>query len=486
MNFTICHLESFDFKAHPPLGVAYIASYLKKYLKFDNTTIIVKQSDMEKSIIKQKPDILGISAVTIEFKKAVKLAESIKENLDIPIIIGGSHITGIPYILPKSMDIGVIGEAEETMLELLDMYIKTGEFKPSQLKNIDGICFHDGKRVVINRMREFIEPLDKIPYPARELLDMEKNYLTPTITGTSTKIKKSTYILTSRGCPYNCVFCTAPLVWRRRLRFHSAEYVVGEIKQLVETYGLDEILIFDDLFTANKKRLREIVKLIREEKLNDRLTFTILSRSDTLDEEICQLLKNMNVKRINFGFESGSPRILKYLKRNTVTVEHNKRAIKLAKKHNFVISGYFMIGSPHETKEDMMLTLKFIKNNPIDLVTLCVTTAYPGTDIWEYAKKEEFVSDDMDWEKLYNSPRDANFIFLNKEMTKSEFLQIRKMIEREIGDKIFEVDFKITDVLSSYIIKYIISHPSEAWKYFYYSKLKGMVNRLSNRTPKVS
>jgi len=472
MNLTLCHLESFDFKAHPPLGVAYIASYLKKYLKFDNTTILVKQSDMEKSVIKQKPDILGISAVTIEFKKAIKLAETIKENLDIPIIIGSSHITGIPYILPKSMDIGVIGEAEETMLELLDIYIKTGEFKPSQLKNIDGICFHDGKRVVINRMRKFIKPLDKIPYPARELLDMEKNYLIPTKTGTSTKIKKSTYILTSRGCPFNCVFCTAPFIWRRKTRFHSAEYVVGEMKQLVETYDLDEILIFDDLFTVNKERLREIVKLIREEKLNKQLSFTCLSRSDTLNEETCQLLKKMNVKRINFGFESGSPKILKYLKKNTTTVEQNKRAVKLAKKHNFVVSGYFMLGSPHETKEDMMLTLKFIKNNPIDLVTLCVTTAYPGTELWDHAKKEGFVSDDMDWNLLYNSPRDEKFIFLNKEMTKNEFIKFRNMFEHEIGDKIFEVDFKISDVLSPYILKYIISHPSEAWKYFYHSKLK--------------
>lgn len=483
MNLTLCHLESFDYKAHPPLGLAYISSYLKKYLNFDNTSILVKKSDMVKSIIKQKPDILGISAVTLEFKKAVKLAESVKENLDIPIIIGGPHITCIPSILPESFDVGVIGEGEETMLQLLKLFIKNGEFEASQLKKIDGICFHkhggnDG--VVVNQMRELIEPLDKIPHPSRELLDMEKNYLIPTKTGTRKKVGISTHILTSRGCPFNCVFCAASLIWRRRARFHSPEYVVGEIKQLAERYGIDEILIFDDLFTQNKKRLREVVRLIREEKLDERLSFTCLSRTDTLDEETCQLLKKMNVKRLNLGFESGSPRVLKYLKRNTTTVEQNKRAIELAKKHDFVVDGYFMLGTPYETKKDMMLTLNFIKNNPVDVVTLSITTAYPGTELWGYAKQHGFVSDDMDWDKLDITPRDKEFILLNKEMTKSEFVEFYNMFRREIGEKIYDVDFKISNALSPYVVKYILSHPSEAWKYFYFSKLKGKVEQLKN------
>lgn len=480
MKLALCHLESFDYKAHPPLGLAYIASYLKKYADFDNISILVKKSDMANSVIDQKPDVLGISAVTLEFDKAVKLAERVKESLGIPIIVGGPHITCIPSILPKSMDIGVVGEGEETMLELAKLFMKNGGFEPSKLNGVKGICFHNNGRVVATDRRELIEPLDKIPYPARELLDMEKNYLIPTKTGTTKKVGISTHILTSRGCPFNCVFCAASLIWRRRARFHSPEYVVGEMVQLVERYDLNEILIFDDLFTQNKKRLREIVRLVQEEGLHDRLRFTCLSRVDTLDEETCRLLKRMSVKRLNLGFESGSPRILKYLKRDTTTVEQNKRAIELAKKHGFIVDGYFMIGTPHETKEDMMMTLDFIKDNPIDMVTLSVTTAYPGTDLWEYAKEHGFVSDDMDWNKLDITPRNKDFILLNKEMTKDEFQKFYETFKEEIGEKIYDVDFKVSNVLSPYVIKYIVSHPSEAWKYFYFSKLKGKVDRFKN------
>jgi radical SAM superfamily enzyme YgiQ (UPF0313 family) len=191
-----------------------------------------------------------------------------------------------------------------------------------------------------------------------------------------------------------------------------------------------------------------------------------------INEERLKLLKEMNVLQIDYGFESGSQRVLSYLKRDTTTVEMNRKAIELSHKYGFKTHGFFMIGAPDETKEDMMQTLKFIKENKVDTVTLCVVTPYPGTELWYDAKERGLVSDDMDWSKLDLTPEAGNFIYLNKTMSKEEFLQIYEDFKRQIETNQYAIDFKFKDLFSPFIIKYGITHPREAWKHFYYSMKK--------------
>jgi radical SAM superfamily enzyme YgiQ (UPF0313 family) len=412
----------------PTLGLGYIASYLRKYLNYNHVAIEITDRDQLEVIKKHKPDVVGFTAVTRNYNRIVRLAKRVKDELEIPTIIGGSHITYLPHTLPKEFDIGVIGEGEETMMELMDVFLREKEFDSHSLEKINGIAFHDGNQVKITSERRLIFPLDKIPFPARDLFDM-KSYLQSCGMISYSRPDRLVPIITSRGCPYRCTFCVAPRMYKY-VRFHSPAYVVNEIKSLIDEYDVKVIHISDDLFTTNKKRLREIVRLINREKINEKVGFWLNTRANELNEEVCKLLKKMNTIHVMMGFESGSQRILSFLKKNTVTVEQNRNSILLAKKYGFTVEGAFMIGAPGETKEDMMQTYKFIEDHPLDSFYASITTPLPGTELWELAKKEGKVSDDMNFDDLYTfNPRDflkdyEKYVVLTDEVSKREFVEI--------------------------------------------------------------
>ena len=464
MKFTMTHMSTEAMSGQPPLGIGYIASYLRKYSNI-NVSIIDREKNILDAIKRENPDVFGISSVTYEYANALQLAKQIKERFDIPVIVGGNHITIMPKSITSDFNVGVLGEAEETVKLLLENNLE-------KLENIDGICFKKNGDLVVNQRRKLIEPLDKIPYPARDLFNMKNHYTLPRRSGSSYKMSRATQMFTSRGCPFKCVFCSSSHFWQSRLRLFTPEYVIGEMKQLVENYRIDEISILDDLFASNKERLRKIVEYIKQEKINEKVNFHCLSRVDVIDKETIGLLKEMNVHQIDLGFESGSQRILNYLKNNTTTVEQNKRAIELAHSHGMNIHGFFIIGAPMETKEDMKMTLNFIKNNPINTVTLCVLVPYPGTGIWDEAKERGLVSDDMDWQKLFVTPKGDNFIYMNTQMPKQDFLEIYDDFKKQIEGKQYAIDFKFRDLLNPFILNYTVKHPREAWKHFYYSVKK--------------
>jgi len=453
---------------HPALGIGYIASYIREYLHLDDIAIVDKEKNPFKAIKKLNPDVLGIGFCTEDFNAAVQLAKQVKSELGIPIIAGGQHISLIQHTLSKVFDICVIGEGEQTMLELMQLYLKENEFKKSNLKKIHGIGFHNNGDVVLTERRELIRPLDKIPFPARDLFKM-KEYLAPRRSISDRMLSRGTQIMTSRGCPYKCVFCSSLNFWQS-VRYHSPTYVVEEMKELIEKYKIDGIVIFDDLFAADKKRLKEIIELMKKEKIIGQLIFRCYTRVNfAADEETCELLQKMGVTDVNFGFESGSQKILSYLKKNTVSIEQGKKAIKNCKKHDIHVNGCFILGSPSETKEDMLTTLKFIKDNPIDTISLCLLTPFPGTELWEYAKQKGLVSDDMDFSRLHVEPSDLdNSLILNETMSKEEFSKTYYMIKKEIEKLNLKVSFRLSHLFSFSLWKRIISHPITSSKYLYY------------------
>ena len=411
---------------HPSLGVGYLASYLRKYLHFKNITIIDKEKNTVDAILKQKPDIIGISSSTHFFNEALEIARKIRNRIDVPILIGGSHITALPDTLAGNFDIGILGEGEQTLLELMQIFLDYKEFAPKNLRNVKGIAYHYNGGIVMHERRPLIADLDTIPYPARDLYKMEKEYLIPRVTFSLNKLSKSTHILTSRGCCYFCTFCSSSAFWQR-IRYHSPEYVVGEIKQLIKNYKIDEIGIFDDLFIADKERFRKIVELLESEGLNDKCKYRIHGRANLIDEDMCKLIDRMNIKSVAIGFESQSSKVLNYLKKGTTTIEQNQKAVDMIKKSGLLkkdvsLTGLFMIGTPNETKEDMEATLKFIKENPIDELEVCVTTPLPGTELWEYAENKNLVSDYMDWDMLnIKSNCDNNIIMMDDAISKEDF-----------------------------------------------------------------
>ena len=339
------------------------------------------------------PNIVGISSVTQNFNLAKKYAEFAKGK-NIPVIMGGVHISMLPQSMPKSVVLACLGEAEETIVDVFRLFDEKKGFSKEDLNNIKGIAFWGEKsNLVITEPRPMIANLDHIKMPARDLLD----------------IGKHSYIFSSRGCPYRCSFCASSRFWNR-VRLFSAEYVVEEIKELYEKYGVRMISFFDDLFIISPERLKKITKLLKEKGLGGKIKFTCSCRANLVNEEIAKSLKGMGVVSVGMGLESGSQRILQYLKGDLTSVELNKNAVNVLKKYGIAVNASFVIGSPDETEAEMMETYNFIKNNPLDLVDVYVLTPLPGTPIWEYAKTRNLVSDDMDWSKL-----NVNFEVSHKE-----------------------------------------------------------------------
>ncbi|HIH43705.1 MAG TPA: B12-binding domain-containing radical SAM protein [Candidatus Methanoperedenaceae archaeon] len=405
-----------------PLGLAYIATYLREFMGFNNIRIIDGNTeDILPEIVKFRPDIAGISSMTMAHGYANELASEIKERLGIPLIYGGVHISTLPSSLSRSFDIGVIGEGEETMLELVRS-LEEHEPEKASLEKIKGIVYWKGGQLEYTERRPLIEPLDRIPIPDRDFLS--RDYFRPmTSFDGDTHIEGN--ILTGRGCPYRCRFCSTSVFWDR-VRLHSAQRVCDEIRTLVDGNGVDSILIWDDLFTISKKRTRDIADILKKEGITDRVIFSAQARANLINDDICEILNSMNVKSVGFGFESGSQKVLDYLKCGSVTVEQNKNAILTCKKHGLKVTGSLMFGNPGETLDDMKETLElidFMGQNGADLIWTFVTKPLPGTEFWEIAKSRGKVSDDMDWTILEQTD-DANPLMLDDSISKQEFRKI--------------------------------------------------------------
>jgi len=417
----------YSYWSYPPLGLGYIASYLREYYGVNRIKIVERpfEYDINNLIKRYKPNIVGISNTTQEYNTACAIASEIKKiDKSILVVTGGHHISALPNTLSKDIDIGVIGEAEETFTEIVKAHEK-GD--PSEFDKIQGIIYWKNKQLSRTEKRPLIKNLDKIPFPARDLM----------------KIGTYTHLLSSRGCPYRCIYCSSSKFWSS-CRFHSPEYVVEEIKEIIYRFGVRSIHFTDDLFIAQKKRVEKISKLIKKEKINEIAQFNCLARANLLNEEVIKHLKQMNIVALSFGFETGCENVLNRIKRGTVTVQQNKDALKLAKKYGMAVDGLFMIGAPNETKEEMLETYRFIKENPLNTAQINVMVPYPGTDIWEYAKSRNLVSEDMDWDLF-----DMDFVQNN-----DEFIVIDNAVTRhELNEMYFKIK-KATQEKQNFIGRY--------------------------------
>ncbi|MCX6695316.1 MAG: radical SAM protein [Candidatus Altiarchaeota archaeon] len=383
-----------------PFGLISLATYARDKGGFNDIKIIDLNFSEPDEVAKYKPDLIGISAMTVDYGKAISLAEHFRNTTEVPIILGGVHISTLPASFKPVFDVGVVGEGEETLLELLRLFENKGEFNPKDLESIMGVVYRSDEWLKQTPRRPLIEPLDIIPIPDRDYMDPK--YFEPTLIFYQNQVVPKAHMMTSRGCPYKCVFCSTSKFWSK-IRFHSAEHVVEEIKYLHNKYGVKHISIEDDLFTVNLDRLEEIKKGLAREGLLGEVTFNCQPRANTISERTCQIMRDLNVKTLGFGFESGCEKTLKYLKGGSVTVQQNKEAVKMCVKYGFNVTGSLIFGSPGETIPDMEETLKFIDflhEAGAANVWNFVMTPFPGTQMWEIAKQRGKVSDDMDWNKL--------------------------------------------------------------------------------------
>jgi len=398
-------------KRYPPLGLAYLASYLDEH-GHKNIAINKKIED----VLSSKPDIVGISSVTQNYDIAIEIAQKIKEELEVPVFLGGNHISALPSSLPECVDIGVLGEGEQTVLEIMELF-DDGKFKTDEFYDVPGIVFWDDKKLHITAKRPLIDNLDSIPPPKRELFLDEWGY----------EFKENMYMMTSRGCPYKCVFCSSSTMWEKT-RFFSAEYVVNEIKDIIEKFNVSTINIYDDLFISNRTRLHKIVELVREEGLHEKTRFTCNIRAEIFNEDVARLLKSMNMWVVSFGAESGSDRVLSWLGKGTV--QGNQNVIDICNRVGMGVACSFIFGSIIETKIDALKTYDFIKNNKNKLLFADVypLVPFPGTKLWELLIKNNIISDkkiklsnlDLD----YDSFDIDKYLILTENLNKQEFYEL--------------------------------------------------------------
>ena len=407
---------------YPPLGLAYIASVLRtaryKVFFLDNRILCLNRSALKDKIKEISPDMVLLSSMTPLWPASIALSRLIKDiSPAILVGVGGPHLSVYPEesLSIRSLDFGVYGEGENTILDVLKTIEDGGT--PD---NVRGCIFRKNGKVVVNAPREAIDNLDSIPFPAVDLFPYKEYF--------ALSVRQPFFtMITSRGCPYTCNFCYQGYLGRYRSR--SPENVVEEMEILINKYQIKELILFDETFAVIKERALKICGLIR--KKNMKFKWDIRTRVDLLDEEVLKSLRSAGCSRIHLGIESGDNETLQRMRKG-IDIEGVVRKVNLAKKFGFELRGYFMLAYPGETCGGIHRTIEFAKNLPLDWASFTITIGLPETNIYnegldkryfyidywkEYAKgnilslKPYFIPDGLDEEELYRLKRRAYLEF---------------------------------------------------------------------------
>lgn len=403
---------------YPPLGLMYIASYLKKYSKhkaeiFDVCVENASINNILKKLKKDKFKAVGFYTTSFNVNAVYDLVKIIKSELkDIKIILGGPHIDLFPEetAMLDGVDYVVMGEGEITLKKLLDC-IENGE----NISTVKGVAYKFKNKATINEKRALIENLDILSFPARHLTKYKKYH---SVLG---KNRVSTTLMTSRGCPFRCNFCFKQYDGRYRMR--SAINVIQEIEECIKL-GINEFFFFDEIFTANKQRVLDICNEIK--KRNLKIIFDLRSRVDTIDEEMLFKLKEAGCSRIQFGVESGTNEILLAMNKG-ITVDKARESVLLAKKAGLDILIDFMIGYPGETLKQIEKTIKFACELDPDYVQFGITILFPGTKIYADALTNGFLREEFWRNTAKNPPTKIVPPFASDKFERDE---LKKILER--------------------------------------------------------
>ncbi len=414
-----------------PLNLGFIASYLEK--NGVEVAIIdeLAGQNARKEIEKWRPDIVGVTATTPFIADAYRITEMCRK-MGILTVIGGVHVSILPEEALKHADIVVKGEGEVAMLDIIRENIRSGVVSRPYIKNIDDV-----------------------PPPARHLMQMDF-YLHARDRLPDSHLfcfipphAKIASILTSRGCPFSCIFCHNS--WRDvPWRFNSPERVIFEIEQLIKIYDIEVLVFIEDNFFANRSRVQKICNLLKEKGIN--IIWAANARVDNIDLEILKIAKDAGCREVIFGFESGSQRILNVLNKKT-TVEQNKRAIELCNKVGLIPAGTVMIGNPTETIEDIRATQQFLREADIKIksVGVSITTPFPGTELWNWCKERKLIPLSFKW---------SDFTFNRVAIPACDTIPPRE-IKRLFAETVDIASEKLPFSLSKFLIQNL-KHPKEA------------------------
>ncbi|MFA6455132.1 MAG: radical SAM protein [Patescibacteria group bacterium] len=366
-----------------PLGLAYIAAFLEKnglaVDVFDADALKMSEEEMEKYFLAlpEKPDIVGITMMTAGFYAGRQTIQVVRKALSGAVIIaGGNHVSALPGETLKEipeLDFVIKGEGEITMLEL----VKALENK-SDFKSIEGIYYRENNNIISTPPRELMTDLDSLPLPAREKFPLDK-YKTHPPYGLKNPYM---HMITSRGCPYGCAYCSKS-VFGRRLRMRGAVNVVDEIEELIKKYGIKEIKFYDDDFTLDMKRAEAICDEIIKRKII--IPWSCTTRVDLVTEQLLKKMKQAGCWLISYGVESGCQDLIDLIGKG-IKLEQVQKAFSWTAKAKIKTLAYFMVGLPGETVESIKKTIAFSKKLNPDFVNWSLTTIFPNTPLKEIVK----------------------------------------------------------------------------------------------------
>lgn len=349
------------------MGLDFVNEYskLELYRKGINEDSNEIWQEIRDTLNEYTPDIVGITAMTTKFGSVLKTAEIVKKcNLSYKVIVGGPHPTLLPGQALKSeyIDIIVRGEGERTFINLVNVLENKGT-----LDKIKGISYKKDGKVYHNPEQEFIENLDNIPFPARDLLFKQTNYTS----------EDMGMIMTSRGCPFSCSYCCH--MWQRKVRNRSIDNIIEEIVFVKDKYKTSQFEFKDDTFTINRERIIWFCNRIIDRKLN--INWGCSTRVDLIDEELLRKMKKSGCNLIKIGIETGSEKMLKETNKG-INFQQIRNAAKLLNKLKIFWSGYFMIGLPTETEEDIIKTYEFMRELNPYYAGLGVYNPFPKTELF--------------------------------------------------------------------------------------------------------
>lgn len=423
---------------YPSLGLMYIAACVERYTDhqieiLDTQVEKMNYEEMKSEIRKRNPDIVGIQAMTFTLVDVILTAKIVKElDKSIPLILGGPHVNIYPEetISNSEIDFLVLGEGEYVFPDLINALSQRKD-----LSKIRGIVYKRNKEIINTGKHEFITNLDAVPFPTRHLVPYQKYY---SVLAKRTPI---TTMMTSRGCPFKCIFCTRPQLGKI-FRYRSAENVVDEMEQCARI-GIKEIFLYDDTFTIKKQRVIDTCNEILRRNL--KIMWDIRARVDTVDEKILKKLKLAGCERIHFGVEAGTQGILNILRKG-ITLQQAEKAFQWSREVGITTLAYFMIGNPTESRKQILETIEFSVKIKPDYVHIALTTLFPATELYRRGLERKILKHDY-WKEFAENPR-KDFVpeLWEENLTREELVKLSKFAYKSfymrpmyVLERLFEV-----------------------------------------------
>lgn len=361
------------------VGLAYLSAVLLKHGHRVHVICTLNQTgdQINRKIEQFDPHVIGVSVLTNQPEKVEGLARGIRKKKETLLICGGPEITlNAHKFLERNacFDFAVLGEAEETILEIADFLSKKKD-----LRDIMGIVGRDGKGFFDTGRREFLKDVDSIPFPAYDVFDIYEKGMT------------EYGLLTSRGCPYQCMYCNGPRVSGRKWRYRSVDNVIEELIAVKNAYpDLEWIDIFDDNFTLHIKRAKEICRAMIDKGLQLKWRLPNGIRADRVDDELAELMKKAGCHGTRVGIESGSPEVFDLLNKGE-KLEDVERGVGILKRHGISVHGSFIIGLPNSNYERDMQSIRFAKKLRLDAADFFIFCPLKGTKASEMTYQQEGV-----------------------------------------------------------------------------------------------